>query len=193
MSSTPPPSIPTEAPSAPPMGDTPLGGLNMNLNAQYFSHIQDVLKGYPLSFVQIGSLIFLIICLILLYFFQERVKAILRGFVRKLLYKTHVNADGTKVETHSRASTDGIYQMLTYLEQTWLAPADRSTMETLPANVELDERYSVAIPPPPGEDKEHAELDNEQNQEVQVVPVVPVDTADENEIIDETRYIVRDL
>ena len=77
--------------------------------------------------------------------------------------------------------------MLTYLEQTWLAPADRSTMETLPANVELDERYSVAIPPPEGEDKEHAELDNEQNQEV------PVDTADENEIIDETRYIVRDL
>lgn len=174
-----PPSIPTSipevAPSAPAIGEN-IPGFNM----QYLSHIQNVLKTYPLSFVQVSCLIFAIISIILLYFFQEQVKSCLRAFVRKILYRTHVNADGTKVETHSRAATDGIYQMLTYLEQTWLAPADRSTMETLPANVELDERYSVAIPPPEGEDK----------QDDVVEETNPID--DEG-IIDQTRLIVRDL
>jgi hypothetical protein len=126
-------------------------------NMSFVSHIQSVLATYHISFVQIIFFIFLIISFLAIFLFQEKFKAILRHIVRKMIYSSQMSRDGKTVNTTSTTSTNSFNQWLTYLEQTWLAPSDRSTMEKLPANVRLDDKYSIAIP----ENDEEEEEDDE--------------------------------
>jgi hypothetical protein len=132
-------------------------------NMSFVSHIQSVLATYHISFVQIILFIFLIISFLAIFLFQEKFKAILRHIVRKMIYSSQMSRDGKSVNTTSTTSSNSFNQWLTYLEQTWLAPSDRSTMEKLPSNVRLDDKYSIAIP-----ENEEEEEDDEA-EEIKIV------------------------
>jgi hypothetical protein len=111
-----------------------------------FVHIQHVLNTYHLSFVQVILLVFLAISILAVFLFQETVKDILRGYVRRILYEYQMSSDGKMVDTTHRTASSSLFQWLIYLEHTWLAPSDSSLVEPLPTNVELSERYNIAIP-----------------------------------------------
>lgn len=111
----------------------------------FMKHVQGVLDTYHLSFLQIAILVFLVISILTVYFFQDQVKDILRVFVRRMIYESQMSSDGKTVETTNRTGASSLNQLLTYLEQTWLS-SPNSRKESLPANVELSERYNLAIP-----------------------------------------------
>lgn len=144
------------------LGSLPEASVN---SIPFMSHIQSVLATYHISFVQIVFFILLVVSFLAVFLFQEKFKAILRHIVRKMIYSSQMSRDGKTVNTTSTTSTNSFNQWLTYLEQTWLAPSDRSTMEKLPANVRLDDKYSIAIP----ENDEEEEEDDDEAEEIKMV------------------------
>ena len=69
----------------------------------------------------------------------------MRQFIRRVMYESHINTDKTSVDTTPRKSLTFFNQWLIYLEKTWLAPSNRSTIEKLPSNVFLSEKFNIAI------------------------------------------------
>jgi hypothetical protein len=148
--------------------DIPSSLMPPNQGVQFMSHIQSVLATYHISVVQIIFFIFLILFFLAMFLFQEKFKAVMRHIVRKLIYSSQMSRDGKIVNTTSKTSSNSFNQWLTYLEQTWLAPSDRSTMMKLPANVHLDDKYSVAIPEN-NEEEEEEEEDDDDVEEIKMV------------------------
>jgi hypothetical protein len=144
-----------------------------NQGVQFMSHIQSVLATYHISVVQIIFFIFLILFFLAIFLFQEKFKSVLRHIVRKLIYSSQ--SDGKTVNTTSKTSSNSFNQWLTYLEQTWLAPSDRSAMMKLPANVHLDDKYSVGIP-------ENNEEEDDEDDDVEEIRMVTTKNTEHNAI-----------
>ena len=104
---------------------------------------QSILDTYPISVVHVGIIVFLLAGIVIFFAFEEKIKTYLRGKVRKLLYRIQTGGKENEVNTTYKTARSSWNQLLTYLEQTWLAPADEKLRIPLPSNVHLDDAYRV--------------------------------------------------
>ena len=123
-----------------------------------------VLDTYHISVVHVGIVVFILTGIVVFFAFEEKIKAFLRGKVRKLLFRIQTGGKDNEVVTTHKTAGNTWNQLLTYLEQTWLAPADEKLRIALPTNVHLDDSYRVMSLEEEAEEEEEVE-EEETNKE----------------------------
>ena len=105
---------------------------------------QSVIDTYHISVIHIGVIFFILTGIVIFFAFEEKIKAYLRGKVRKLLFRIQTGGGKVnEVNTTYKTAENNWNQLLTYLEQTWLAPSDEKSRIPLPSNVHLDDSYRI--------------------------------------------------
>lgn len=118
-----------------------------------------ILDTYHISVVHVGIIVLVLTGIVIFFAFEENIKAFLRGKVRKLLFRIQTGGKENEVITTYKTAGNTWNQLLTYLEQTWLAPADEKLRKALPTNVHLDDSYRVM-----STEKEAEESDEEDEE-----------------------------
>jgi hypothetical protein len=107
------------------------------------STFQSILDTYHISIVHVGLVVFILTGIVIFFAFEEKIKSFLRGKVRQLLFRIQTGGKENEVTTTSKTAESKWNQLLTYLEQTWLAPSDEKARIPLPTNVHLDDSYRI--------------------------------------------------
>jgi hypothetical protein len=107
------------------------------------SAFQSILDTYHISVVHIGIIVFILTGIVIFFAFEEKIKAFLREKVRKILFRIQTGRKENEVNTTYKTAENKWNQLLTYLEQTWLAPSDEKLRMSLPTNVHLDDSYRI--------------------------------------------------
>lgn len=118
-------------------------GFIMDSASEELNTFQNILDTYHISIVHIGVIVFIMTGFVIFFAFEEKIKAFLRGKVRQLLFRIQTGGKENEVITTSKMAESKWNQLLTYLEQTWLAPSDEKERIPLPTNVHLDESYRI--------------------------------------------------
>ena len=126
------------------------------------SAFQTILDTYHISVVHIGIIVIILTGIVIFFAFEEKIKAFLRGKVRKLLFRIQTGRKENEVITTYKTAENKWNQLLTYLEQTWLAPSDEKLRMTLPTNVHLDESYRIMSTEEEDEEEEEGEENDDE-------------------------------